>query len=199
MKTRIITSLLSAVCLSTGSASADDTKSMDTTMQEMAKKYQAAATPGTPHKLLAEMSGNWKTVSKMWESPDAQPMTSKGNAKLRMILGGRWLQQDFKGTNMGQPFEGIGFFGYDNVKGKYVSHWIDSMSTGSMQAEGDYESSSKTFKDEGSMSCPLSSTKKQEIRTEWQMISKNKLVFSMFGGGPAKGPEFKMMEITYSR
>lgn len=175
------------------------TQKMDPKMMEMMKKYEEAGTPGAPHKVLSETVGNWKTTSQMWEKPDSQPMTSKGTAKFEMILGGRWLQQKFTGTAMGKPFQGIGMLGYDNVKGKYESHWFDSMSTASMDAEGDYDANTKTLKDKGSMSCPISADKTQEVRTEWQMVNKNKMVFSMYGSGPEAGPEFKMMEIVYTR
>lgn len=181
-------------------AAADKTAPMDPKMQEMMKKYEAAATPGEPHKILADISGNWKTMSQMWESADGKPQSSKGTADFKMILGGRWLQQEFKGTAMGKSFQGIGFIGYDNVKQKYETHWFDSMSTGSMKSEGDFDVSTKTLKDKGTMSCPISPNKMQDVRTEWQMVNKNKMIFSMFGKGPmTSGPEFKMMEIVYTR
>lgn len=181
-------------------AAADKAAPMDPKMQEMMKKYEAAATPGEAHKVLANISGKWKTASQMWESPDAKPASSKGTANFKMILGGRWLQQEFKGTAMGKPFQGIGLVGYDNVKQKYESHWFDSMSTASMEAEGDFDTSTKTLKDKGTVSCPISASKTQEVRSEWQMVDKNKMIFSMFGTGPvANVPEFKMMEIVYTR
>ncbi len=185
---------------SLSAVAADKATPMDPKMQEMMKKFEAAATPGEPHKVLADISGKWKTMSQMWESPEAKPQTSKGTADFKMILGGRWLQQEFNGTAMGKPFQGLGLIGFDNVKQKYETHWFDSMSTGSMQSEGDFDVSTKTLKDKGTMSCPISPNKVQDIRSEWQMVNKNKMIFSMFGKGPmASGPEFKMMEIVYSR
>lgn len=192
--------LIAVVCFGFQVGAAEKpTPKMDPKMMEMMKKYEAAGTPGAPHKVLAETVGTWKTSSQMWHKPDAPPETSKGTAKFKMILGDRWLQQDFSGTAMGKPFKGIGMLGYDNVKGKYESHWYDSMSTAAMAAEGDYDASTKTLKDKGSMSCPLSADKTQEVRSEWQMVDKNKMVFSMYGSGPEGGPEFKMMEIVYTR
>ncbi len=196
---KILLAMTSALIFGLNASAVEKPTQMDPKMQEMMKKYQAAGTPGEPHKILADSAGKWKTTSQMWQSPDGKPEISKGTANLKMILGGRWLQQEFKGKAMGQPFEGIGLVGYDNVKGKYESHWFDSMSTASMDAEGDYDASTKTLKDKGSMSCPISPTKTQEVRNEWQMISKNKMIFSMFGKGPEGGPEFKMMEIVYTR
>jgi hypothetical protein len=75
---------------------------MDPKMDEMMKKMQAAATPGEQHKMLADMTGSWNCESKMWHAKDSEPQESKGKSVFKMILGGRWLQQDFKGMAMGQ-------------------------------------------------------------------------------------------------
>ena len=179
---------------------ADKPVPMDPKMLEMMKKYEAAATPGEPHKVLADIAGNWKTVTQMWESPDSKAKSSKGTSNFKMVLGGRWLQQEFKGNMMGKPYQGMGLIGYDNVKQKYQTNWFDSMSTGSLKSEGDFDVSTKTLKDSGTMSSPVTPSKTQEIRSEWQMVDKKKMIFSMFGKGPVEsGPEFKMMEIVYTR
>lgn len=99
-----------------------------------------------------------------------------------------------------KPIQGLGIIGYDNVKQKYVTHWFDSMSTGAMNSEGDYDASTKTLRDRGSMSCPISESKTQDVRTEWELVGKNKMVFLMYGKNPVfNTPEFKMMEIVYTR
>lgn len=192
------TMLLSIVC--SLSMAADQPPSIpDPKMQEMMKKYQEAATPGKPHKMLAELAGNWKYTSKMWETADAKPNESKGTTTFKSVLGGRWLEQSFKGDMHGQKFEGIGFIGYDNVKGKYQSMWMDTMSTGVMKGEGTFDEATKTLKDQGTASCPISADKTQEFRSDWELVNKKKMVFSMYGKGPTEGPEFKMLEIVYTK
>ena len=42
----------------------------------------------------------------------------------------------FAGDMMGSPFSGIGLNGYDNNTGKYVSTWMDTMSTAILYFEG---------------------------------------------------------------
>lgn len=185
---------------STGAMAADKGQPpMDAKTQEMMKKYQEAATPGEQHKMLADLAGTWKYNSKMWQSADAKPQESKGTSTFKMILDGHWLEQNFKGTAMGQKFEGRGLLGYDKVKGKFQSVWTDTMSTSAMVGEGTFDESTKTLKESGTMSCPISADKVQEYRTEWQMNDKKKMVFSMYGKGPTDGPEFKIMEITYTK
>ena len=190
---------LAAMIFSLSTYAANQEAKMDPKMMEMMKKYEAAGTPGEQHKVLKETVGSWKTTSQMWHSANAKPETTQGTAHFKMVLDGRWLQQDFSGKAMGKPFKGMGFLGYDNVKGKYVSYWFDSMSTGPMEAEGDYDAATKTLKDKGVMSSPVSPTKTEEMRSEWQMVSKNKMIFSMYGRQPAGGPEFKMMEVVYTK
>ena len=46
---------------------------------------------------------------------------------------------------MEMDFQGQGLEGYDNVKKKFVSTWIDNMGTGIMIAEGTYDPATKTF------------------------------------------------------
>ncbi len=200
-----LTQLLSVAILVLGANALAEDKAhkdhaADPKMQEMMKKYEEASKPGEPHKALADAAGNWKTTSQMWHSAEAKPETTKGTAKFKMVLGGRWLQEDFNGTAMGKPFNGFAMIGYDNVKQKYETHWFDSMSTGAMKTEGDFDASSKTFKDQGTYSCPISEDKTQDVRTEWKFESKNKMIFSMYGKGHMdSGPEYKMMEVVYTR
>lgn len=179
---------------------ADGTKTMDPAkMQDMMKKAEAAATPGAPHKMLADLAGQWTTTTKMWMSPNGKPEESTGKSTLKTILGGRWLQQDFKSQVMGKPFEGMGLTGYDNVTGKYETMWFDTMSTGVMKGSGVYEAGSKTLKDSGSYSCPMT-RKERNYRAEMKIIDKNNFVYSSYGTAlDETGPEYKTMEITYKR
>jgi hypothetical protein len=135
----------------------------------------------------------------MWMAPDAKPEETTGTAKMKMTMGGRWLAQEFKGKAMGQKYEGQGMVGYDNVKGQFTSVWTDNMSTGPMTGEGTYDPATKTIKETATASCPVTPGGTKKFRTEWQLMDKNKMVYSMYGTGPEGGPEFKMMEITYTR
>lgn len=196
MKTKILVTLLALTV--SGAAFATD-KPLDAKTQEIMKKYQEAATPGPQHKTLAGMAGKWNYTSKWWEGPNAAPQESKGTSTMKVILGGRWLQHDTQGMAMGQKFAGLGLTGYDNVKGKFETLWLDTMSTGITQGSGDWDETTKTLKDTGSYSSPITTDKKQSYRGEWQHINKNKMVYSMYGASPEGGAEFKQMEMTFTR
>ena len=99
-------------------------------MQAMMEVYKKLAVPGAPHKLLARMVGSWITKTKSWMDPNKPSMETTGTCEQKMLLDGRFLQQEYTGDMMGSTFIGINVIGYDNHTKKYVSTWIDSMSTG---------------------------------------------------------------------
>lgn len=173
---------------------ADSMKKMDPMAEQMVKY----GSPGEPHKILESLAGQWTYTTKWWMSADAAPEESQGTSENTMILGGRFLKQDVQGLSMGQPFEGIGIVGYDNIKGEYSSIWIDSMMTGIMSAAGQYDAATKTLTETGSLSCPVTGEKHKPFRGELKIIDNDHYAYSMYSMGP-DGQEFKGFEITYTR
>ena len=98
-----------------------DAKPAAPDQEEMMKKWMAVATPGPEHKALEALVGDWEVASKWWMAPDAPPDESKGTSKVRSILGGRFVQEDYDGQFMGRPMHGLGLTGYDNFKKRYAS------------------------------------------------------------------------------
>ncbi len=191
--------LIPVLALSIGiSASAADS-AKDAKMQEMMKKMKEYGTPGESHKVLSDLAGNWTFTIKHWETADAKPQESTGTSTMKMILGGRWLQQDAKSEMMGMPYEGFGLTGFDNLKKKYEAFWFDNMGTGAMHGEGTFDSKTKTLKETGTYSCPIVG-KDTAYRTDWKIQDKDNFTYTMHGKGMnPKGKEFKQMEITYKR
>jgi hypothetical protein len=124
-----------------GAAQPPEGGEMPPEMAAMMQAWAAAATPGEPHAELAKAAGTWKMTVKFWMEPGGEPMVSEATATRQMMLGGRYLQEKVEGVTMGQPFEGFGLSGYDNVRGKYWSIWMDNMSTGTMTSEGEKDAS----------------------------------------------------------
>jgi hypothetical protein len=113
-----------------------------------------------------------------------------------MLLGGRFLQQEFTGEMMGSPFTGIGFTGYDNHTKRYVSTWMDSMGTAIHFFEGTASADGKTITQEGRSDDPVRGP--LTWRSVTRIVDENMLVFEMFIADK-KGKEEKMVEITYTR
>ncbi|MDY0281932.1 MAG: DUF1579 domain-containing protein [Salinivirgaceae bacterium] len=165
-------------------------------MQAIMEVYMKLATPGAPHKMLASLAGSWTTKTKAWMDPDNPPMEGTGTCEQRMLLGGRYLQQEYAGEMMGSPFTGINVIGYDNHTQKYVSTWIDSMSTGIYYFEGTGSSDGKTITQECSYDDPVRGP--MVWRSVTRIVDDNTLEYEMYVT-PKGGKEEKMMEMTVTR
>jgi Protein of unknown function (DUF1579) len=147
-------------------------------MQAMMEVYKKVGTPSAPHKVLASMAGTWTTKTRAWMEPDKPPMEGTGTCQQKMILEGRYLQQEYTGEMMGDRFTGVNLVGYDNHKKKYVSTWIDSISTGIYCFEGTASADGKTITQESSYDDPVRGP------TTWQSITRivdeNTLEYEMY-------------------
>ena len=198
-------SIAIALGLLTSALHADD-KSADTKakdagapdMAEMMKKMEELAAPGPEHQKIASLAGEWDTEANCFMTgPDSPPTVTKGNCKSRMILGGRFLQEEFEGDMMGKKFRGMGLLGYDKFNKKYVNTWIDDMGTGIFMCEGNFDASGKVLTQTGKMDDPMTGEKGKEMKLITRILSPDKHTFEMHD--VALGEKGKMMEITYTR
>lgn len=163
----------------------------------MEAKWKEYGTPGPEHKVLDARQGKWNVAIKMFEPGASAPQESQGTCECKWILGGRFIQETAKGQWMGQPFEGIGTIGYDNLKDKYVSTWVDNMGTGVMVAEGTYDAATKTFTFGGE--CPdVMAGKHTPFRSVEKMTDAEHISVQHFKRGP-DGKEFLAGEMNYTR
>ncbi|MGZ4955382.1 MAG: DUF1579 domain-containing protein [Methylobacter sp.] len=169
-------------------------KSMDP--QAMMEVYTKLAAPGEQHKQLASLAGSWTTKTKEWMEPNKPPMESTGSAEMKMLLDGRFLQQELTGQMMGQPFSGIEITAYDNLLKRYVTSWMSTMGTGIFMMEGTESPDGKTITLKGRHAEPGGGF--MEHRAIWKIVDSNTQTFDMYGTHPG-GKEWKMMEITYTR
>jgi hypothetical protein len=165
-------------------------------MQAIMEIYKKAGTPGDHHKLLARLEGSWTTKSRGWMEPGKPPTESIGTCEQKLILSGRYLRQEYSGDMMGAPFTGINFLGYDNHTGKYVSAWIESMSTGIYYFEGTASADGKTITQECSYDDPVKGP--SVWRTVTRIKDDNSQEFEMYLT-PKGGKKEKMMEMTVTR
>jgi hypothetical protein len=167
--------------------------------EEMMKRWQEAMTPGPQHKMLEESVGTWDAEVKMWmNGPTGEPTVSKGTSENKMVLGGRYLQQDFTSEMMGQPFVGTGVTGYDNFKKKYVGSWIDNMSTGLATMEGVLDKDGKSVTMWGKMDDPMTGAKDKKIKYVTRFADKDTQVFESYDV-TAFGDKMPTMQIPYKR
>lgn len=109
-----------------------------TAMQAMMALYKKLGEPGAPHQLLAGLTGTWTVRNKVWMEPGAPPVEGSGSCEQKMIFGGRYLLQEYTFADevMGETVNAINLVAFDNHTGRYVSTWIDSMSTGMYYFQG---------------------------------------------------------------
>lgn len=168
----------------------------DPETQAMMEAWAGAMAVGPQHEELAEMSGSWHVTATFWMTPDGEPMSIEGKADRKMILGGRVLSEKFSSEFMGQPFEGLGLTGYDNVTEQYWSTWTDNMSTGLMKMTGTCgEDGNCTYS--GSFVDPASGEEMQH-RFVVERIGEDAEKMVGYVSGPEVS-EYKMMEMTYER
>jgi hypothetical protein len=188
MKTRI-TLLLLTICLSLGSASAQ----VADQGKDFEKLWMASMTPGVEHAFLKKMEGKWSY--EMTSSMGGAPEVSKGKSTKKMILGGRYLDENANGNMMGMPFLGRNTFAYDNMLKKYRSVWIDNMGTGFMIGEGVREGDEitiyATYPD-------LMGGPDTKYKLVYKVYSDKKHRYEMYMVSP-DGQVVKQMTIVYSR
>lgn len=164
--------------------------------QETHEAMMKAGSPGEHHGHLAKLAGEWTYTAKSWAQPGAEVQEWSGNRTAKMIMDGRYLQEEIDGSFMGMPFAGMGIYAYDNLAEQYVVTWIDNMSTTVLQSTGSYSDSG--FVMEGAHivpGMPDANPFKNVIR--W--VDDDTFVFEWHETVPGQDDMFKMMEITYTK
>ena len=176
---------------------AADLRAQEGDAEEMMKQWQEAMAPNENHALLKQREGKWTYKVKMWMAPGAPPQESEGKSSSKMAMGGRYLIDHVEGEFNGMPFKGMSILGYDNVKKKFVSSWIDNFGTGFMVGTGTYDAEKKTWTFKTEQSDPMSG-KTAKGRSVERLVDENHWEMTMYSIGP-DGKEMKSMEIKYTR
>ena len=170
----------------------------------MMKQMMELAKPNENHKLLGKLAGNWTDTVKMWMAPGAPPMESKGTAERRAVMDGRYYLTHYNGE-MKMPgedgkmkpfaFHGMSIEGYDNVKQKFVSTWLDNMGTGILMSEGTYDPANKSFTYTSEME--MIPGQKTKVREVIKIVDADHHTFAWYEN--RGGQDVKTMEIAYTR
>ena len=166
--------------------------------EEMMAKMQEYGAVNENHKVLENFVGSWDYTMKWWMATDSTAEESTGTSEVKSIMGGRFIEQAVSGTSMGQPFEGRGTTGYNNLTKEYTSIWIDNMGTGTLTSTASYDPAAKTLTETGSHTCPISPDGKRSFRAVTTIVDETAYTYEMYTNDEA-GKEFKNMEITYKR
>jgi hypothetical protein len=171
----------------------------------MMAEWMKLGQPGPHHKHLEAMVGDWEVAGKFWEDPTKPPSDIKGTATYKAILGGRYIVEDFASEMMGQPFQGHGIYGYDNMSKKHTAVWMDTMSTNMMFTQGACDKDCKTITLEGFFPDPQGnlwgwrSVSTDEGKDKHTMVAYNTLPAEMKLPEGVTEREHKAMELHYTR
>ena len=162
--------------------------------------YQKATMRGEQHEMLDRLTGDFDVTIKIWMAGEGagMPTVSRATSTVEWALGDKHLRETFRGTVMGQPYEGQGMTSYDNYAGQYVSYWADSMSTAPSVMRGHASADGGAIILFGRMDGPMMGVRDKTIKGVTRMVDEDTHVFEMhdlhIGEGGAK-----VMELTYRR
>lgn len=190
-----LTVLLTFAC----AASAQDNAAPPQSKQqkEMMAAFERMSAVRPEHKQLEYFVGDWNAKTTLWMDPKAPPQSSEGKSHSEAVFGGRYIETKHEGTMMGQPFNGRGVFGFDNVGGRYFNTWMDSMSTGFWLAYGSYDAATKTYTFRGAMDDPMKPKTKVGVREVAHIVDPTHYTFEWYE--THKGKEAKTMQIEYTK
>ena len=100
---------------------------------------QEADKAGPEHEALKQLVGTFDALV------HAGPTPEKGSVTTKLMDNGLWAVMDFQSQMMGMPFVGHEVIGYDLAKKKYVSTWVDSMTSHMFVSEGTWDAAKKTL------------------------------------------------------
>jgi hypothetical protein len=184
---------------STAAASASTKESSKESAKEsaQARALDSAMTPGEGQKRLAAMIGTFKVAIRTWVDPSKPPIESSASSVSAWVLGERYVQMTLAGDLQGQPFNGIGYIGFDNVGKQYQSTWMDSGSTGMTWYKGGFDAGGKSATMKASVPDALTG-KPTPVELRLKMSDDGGHVTELWGHGLGN-KMFKMMELRYTR
>jgi uncharacterized protein DUF1579 len=109
-------------------------------------KQAPAATPAVAqataeHRALQKMVGTWDAKLTM----SAMPGETSTATEVTQAVGEYWVVSDFSMEFMKQPFRGHHVMGFDPAKKKFVSAWVDSMSSYMATGEGTWDEATQSI------------------------------------------------------
>lgn len=159
--------------------------------------WTAYATPGPEHAVLARRVGSWDVTVQSWRAPDAAPRESKGTSQWRALLGERFFEERFEIVTPDGTYSAIGVAGFDKIRRRYVSTWIDNEGTAILHSTGTADTAGKVLTFASDTPDPVRSEVRQ-IRTVETEIDANTWTMEAYRTDPT-GREYRSAIFTYRR
>lgn len=166
------------------------TDSQQEAMQALAEQAQ----PGLAHTELMKRAGDY-TTTETYYAPGVEPQQFTGTAKLKSILGGRFLEEENSGDSLGQPYSGLRLYGYNNGTKQYEAIWIYNGSTAFLVLDGSSDDNGKTVRYTGAFLGTGGG--RQILRVTITQQDADHFVVKLLGEGPNNATS--TLETTYTR
>jgi hypothetical protein len=166
----------------------------------MMQEEQRLALPADEHKKLAQLAGTWQMEAKFFLSPGSKPLTAHGSAENQMILGGRFLKSEVKGSGP-LPFEGLNILGFDRRYSKYTMVEYDTEGTYYVTADGQFDPASNSILLSGEATDPTAGVT-EKYNTNIRIPDPDTYVVEIVFKNPEMtggAKEFKAVEMTFTR
>ena len=149
------------------------------------------------HLQLSKLVGDWEGTAKTWFEPDKLADESPVEGTMRLILGGRFILHEYKGSLSGKPLEGMAIIGYHIALKKYQCAWVDSFHNGTAIMFSEGEKGDPRLSILGGYEVP-------EIgqhwgwRTEIEIVSESEITITAYNISPG-GEASKATETNYKK
>jgi hypothetical protein len=196
-KLAVLTAVLGAVFSLANPAFAGNADKNEAQAKVNAKVLESSMTPGEGQKRLEPMVGTFDVQIRTWVDPSKPPVESRATSVSAWVLGNRYIQTMLSGYVLDEPFNGIGYIGYDNASKTYQAAWMDTGSTGITWYTGKMGASGKSAIMKASVSNPLTA-KPAPVELRLSIAENGGHVTEIWGQGNGTKP-FKMMELRYTK
>ena len=142
-------------------------------------RWMQTCKPGAAHARLKELLGSYEITTRMWMDPSKPPMESKGSAEFTWLHEGKWIQQKWTGSMMGQKTAGTTTLGYDNFKERYVSSSVDSLQTTMSTAFGHFDRTGDDLILWGTIDEPMTPEQDKQVKYVYRGFGKDKFTIEV--------------------
>jgi hypothetical protein len=167
-------------------------------LNSMSEKFEASKTSGV-HFQLSRLAGEWEGVSRTWFDPGTVADESPVRGSMRLILDGRFILHEYKGTMQGKPLDGMAIYGYHLGLGKFQAAWVDSFHNGTALMFSEGKRGDTALSMLGSYAY-VTHDREQHWgwRTEIEIVNDLEIKITAYNISP-EGEEAKATEVVYKK
>ncbi len=163
---------------------------------EVLQRADRVAAVTDAHRRLGRLVGSW-TIELRNTPPKSAEQTGRGTVEATSILGGRWIQLEYRFELQGRPVQAMQLLGFDELRQLYTASWRDDLSTWAVDCAGvPLEPSPDVLRMHGSLADARDPTGRP-FRLELDLSSKDAVSARVFDS--EDGEEFLLQTQTWAR